>query len=303
MVASLSVIIVNWRQEHQTLRCVAAFRRWKTFKPELFVVDNESSEKSREALTNELDANELIRGHTNLGYAGGNNLGIARALHSGTPFVLLMNNDAAIEETDMIRLIDRLQENPRVAIIGPVLHESRECGVQLYVGGNDIANNVLTRKTAELHDLPCMPGYPLNDVDYVPGTVFLTRRNAFEQIGYLDEDYFFSGEIADFCKRARDGGYRVCVDLESEAQHDASKTPHAVRETLYVYYSLRNRFLYAKKHYPLEKAKYLVRWSSLCIVEFCRALATGKLRKARAILLALAHGGTGRFGNRNAAFL
>jgi len=303
MVASLSVIIVNWRDEQQTLRCVAAFRRWKTLKPELIVVDNESSEKSRQDLSSELGANELVRSQANLGYAGGNNLGIARALHSGAPFVLLINNDAAIEETDMIRLIDRLQENPRIAIIGPVLHERRECGVQLCIGGKDIAKNVLTRQAADLHDIPRVPGYPFNDVDYVPGTVFLARRSVFEQIGHLDEDFFFSGEIADFCKRARDRGHRVCVDLESQAQHNAGKTPQSVRETLYVYYSLRNRFLYAKKHYPHEKAKYLARWSSLCLVEFGRALATGKLRKARAILLALAHGGTGRFGNQNAAFL
>ena len=148
-----------------------------------------------------------------------------------------------------------------------------------------------------------MPGYPLNDVDYVPGTVFLARRSVFEQIGLLDEEFFFSGEIADFCKRARNGGHRVCVDLEVEAQHDASETPQAVRETLYVYYSLRNRFLYAKKHYPLEKTKYLALWSRLCLVELGRALAAGKPRKARAILLAIAHGCTGRFGNQNAAFL
>ena len=51
MVASLSVIIVNWRDEQQTLRCVAEFRRWKTLKPELIVVDNESSEKSRQDLS------------------------------------------------------------------------------------------------------------------------------------------------------------------------------------------------------------------------------------------------------------
>ena len=81
--------------------------------------------------------------------------------------------------------------------------------------------------------------------------------SVFEQIGLLDEEFFFSGEIADFCKRARNGGHRVCVDLEVEARHDASDTPQTRRETLYVYYSLRNRFLYAKKHYPLEKAKYL----------------------------------------------
>jgi len=303
MVASLSVIIVNWRDEQQTLRCVAGFRRWTTLRPELIVVDNESSEKSRKDLSSELGPNELVRSQANLGYAGGNNLGIARALHSGTTFILLINNDATIEETDMSRLIDRLRGDTRVAIIGPVLHERRQGTVQRYIGGKDIAKNVLTRQAAELCGIPRLPGYPLCDVDYVPGTVFLARRNVFEQIGYLDEDFFFSGEIADFCKRARDRGHRVCVDLESQAQHDAGTTPSTVRETLYVYYSLRNRFLYAKKHYPFEKAKYLARWSSLCLVEFGRALATGKLRKARAILLALAHGCAGRFGNRNAAFL
>ena len=90
---------------------------------------------------------------------------------------------------------------------------------------------------------------------------------------------------------------------EAEARHDTSAASQPLRDTLYVYYSLRNRFLYAKKHYPSEQAKYLALWSGLCLVELGRALATGKLRKARAILLAIAHGCTGRFGNRNAAFL
>jgi GT2 family glycosyltransferase len=146
-------------------------------------------------------------------------------------------------------------------------------------------------------------GYPLADVDYVPGTIFLARRGAFEQIGDLDVDFFFSGEIADFCKRARNSGYRVCIDLQAQARHDTRMVPQSLRDTLYVYYNLRNRFLYAKKHYPSEQAKYLARWSGLCLVEGGRALAAGKLRKARAILLALAHGCTGRFGNRNAVFL
>jgi len=303
MVASLSVIIVNWRDEQQTLRCVAAFRRWKTLRPDLIVVDNESSEKSRKDLSSELGSNELVRSQANLGYAGGNNLGIARALENGAPFVLLLNNDAAIEETDMIRLIDRLRDHPDIAIIGPVLHERLQGGVHYYIGGKDIAQSVLTRKAAKLEDLPRVPGFPLNDVDYVPGTVFLARRSVFEQIGFLDEDFFFSGEIADLCKRARDRGHRVCVDLGAKAQHDASETSQPVRDTLYVYYSLRNRFLYAKKHYPSEQAKYLALWSGLCLVELGRALAAGKLRKARAILLAVAHGCTGRFGNQNAAFL
>jgi GT2 family glycosyltransferase len=303
MVADLSVIILNWREEQQTIHCVDALRRWQTLKPELLVVDNESSDRSRKALAGALAANELICSQANLGYAGGNNLGIGHALQNRAPFVLLLNNDAAIEETDTIRLIDRLRDQPRVAIIGPVLHEQQEGGIQCYIGGRDIGQSVLTRKAASIEDVPRVTGYPLADVDYVPGAVFLARRSVFEQIGDLDEDFFFSGEIADFCKRARGAGYRVCVDLQAQARHDTRAAPRSLRDTLYVYYNLRNRFLYAKKHCPSEQTKYLARWSGLCLVEGGRALAAGKLRKSRAILLALAHGCTGRFGNRNAAFL
>ena len=277
MVADLSVVIVNWREEERTLRCIASLRHWETLKPELFVVDNESSKRSRKAFGNAVGPNELICSQANLGYAGGNNLGIAGALRSGTPFILLLNSDAAITEKDVIRLLDRLRGNPSIGILGPVLHERQQDRGQCYIGGKNILRNALTCEAMKLEDLPRVPGYPLHEVDYVPGTVFLARRSVFEQIGLLDEEFFFSGEIADFCKRARNRGHRVCVDLEVVAQHDASETPQAVRETLYVYYSLRNRFLYAKKHYPLEKAKYLALWTRLCLVELGRALAAGKL--------------------------
>ena len=303
MVADLSVVIVNWRNEERTLRCLSSVRGWGALKPQIFVIDNESTETSRKALGNALGTNELICSQANLGYAGGNNLGIERALRSSSLFVLLLNSDAVIVEKDGIRLLNRLRDNPGIAILGPVLHEYQPGTVQCHIGGKDIARNILTRQFADRDALTSVPNYPLIDVDYVPGTVFLARRSVFEQIGLLDEQFFFSGEIADFCKRARDGGHRVCVDLEVEARHDASEAPQTLRDTLYVYYSLRNRLLYAKKHHRLEQFKYLTFWWKLCVTEFVKALAQGRLRKARAILLAILHGCTNRFGNQNAAFL
>ena len=147
------------------------------------------------------------------------------------------------------------------------------------------------------------PGYPLKDVDYVPGAVLLARRSLFDRIGLLDEQFFFSGEIADLCKRAMDGGQKVCVDLKCKARHDTRQTPERLRAALYVYYSLRNRRLFAMKHYPADSTKYLASWAKLCLVEFARALAKGNLRKARAIALAFTHGCKSRFGDQNAAFL
>ena len=203
----------------------------------------------------------------------------------------------------MVRLLARLARDPSMGAIGPVIHERQHDSVVCLIGGKDIARNVATRMTADPAELATVPGYPLIEVDYVPGAVLLARRGLFETIGLLDEQYFFSGEIADFGKRARDKGYRLCVDLDVHAAHNVWETQQELRDTLYIYYSLRNRMLYARKHYPEERFKYLALWSKVCLLEAGRALTHKKFGKARAFLLALAHAATNRFGNRNNAFL
>ena len=302
MVADLCVIVVNWRDETRTLRCISAIREWNALEPTLLVVDNQSTSTSRKTLGAVLGPNELVFSETNLGYAGGNNLGIERALRSTASFFLLLNSDAAIEEEGVMSLLDRMRHHPEIAVIGPVLHEEQQGIAQSYAGGNDILHGALTRRPIKPETASNIPGYPLCDVDYVPGAVSLVRRSLFEQVGLLDEDFFFSGEIADLCLRARGRGHRVCVDLAAEAHHDIGEARN-LRDTLYVYYSMRNRLLYAKKHHRAERGRYLAHWLGLCLAELGKALAQGKVFKARAILLAVVHGCTNRFGNQNASFL
>ncbi len=300
---NLAVIIVNWRNEEDTLRSAAAVRDWNSLKPKLIVVDNESTEGSRKALASTLDVRDLISSEINLGYGGGNNLGITRALAGNAKYVLLLNSDADISEAGVTRLVDRLEANPEISILGPVIHEQQHGGVICVIGGRDIALSRSTRIAADPNALAEVPGYPLNHVDYVPGAVFLARRTLFEEIGLLDEQFFFSGEIADLCKRARDKRHRLCVDLEVEAHHDTGRQPQQVRETLYAYYSVRNRILYARKHYPDRRVRHFSFWAMTSGLEIAKALAKRKRAKARAIFLALAHAYANRSGNQNAAFM
>jgi GT2 family glycosyltransferase len=302
MTSSLAVVIVNWRREELTLRCVSMVRNWSTLKPRLVVIDNQSNEQSQRTLSKSLHLNELLRSQRNLGYAGGNNLGIRHALQGSPAFVLLLNNDAQVTEGSICQLLKRFEQNPDVAILGPVLNESH-CGiVRIQIGGKDLLRNSLTRHTIAPNEIPSLPGYPLIDVEYVPGSVFLARAGLFEKVGSLDERFFFSGEIADLCKRTRESGDRVCIDLEVEALHDSDETPSSLRDTLYVYYSLRNRLLYATKHYPSRPIKNFVRWLKLCSSELGKAIVQARLSKARAIALAILHACANRYGNQNDAF-
>jgi GT2 family glycosyltransferase len=303
MASDLCVVVINWRREVQTLRCISSIRRWRTLKPLLVVVDNQSTSDSKLTLNGALSPDELICSEANVGYAGGNNLGIAHASHLDASFILLLNSDAAIAETDVSRLLGRLRRYPAVAILGPMLIEHRQDITTRYAGGRDILQHASTRTILEEDDLAGRHACPLIDVEYVPGAVFMSRRSLFEEIGALDEQFFFSGEIADLCRRAREHGQRVCIDLTVEASHNIEETPQSLRDTLYVYYGLRNRLLYAKKHEPARRIRFFVLWLRLCLTELVKALAHMRLRKARAILLAIAHGSTSRFGNQNDCFL
>jgi GT2 family glycosyltransferase len=120
------------------------------------------------------------------------------------------------------------------------------------------------------------------DVDYVPGTVALVARRVFEVAGLLDEDYFFAGEMADLCLRARQLGFRCVADPRARACHDLDRSS-AIRERLHAYYVYRNRFLYLRKHYSRRK-----RWLyPLWIVRDARGALASLLRgnrpRARAI--------------------
>jgi GT2 family glycosyltransferase len=300
---SLAVILLNWHNERQTLLCARTIAAWQELSPHLYVVDNESTQATSRTLADALVSADLICSPLNLGYAGGNNLGVRRALATHR-YILLLNSDVDISEAAAIWLLERLEANPQISILGPLIHETRDGRAHLLVGGRDIARYPSTRTAIAPSELKKLPGYPLRPVDYVSGTVFLARAGVFAETGLLDEEYFFSGEIADFCKRVKDRGREIYVDLEVEARHDPGQAPPPhVRETLYVYYGLRNRFLYVTKHHAAEKVKYFAYWTMLGVLALVRAIGLGRLGKARAIILALTHAYAGRYGNQNANFL
>ena len=195
------------------------FMRWQKLQPKVLIIDNESTEASRAALREFIGADQLVCSATNLGYSGGNNLGIEHALAAGCEYILLLNADADLPEDSARRLLKRLEENPQVSILGPVIVEAPHGWDQPLAGGRDIARHVFTRVKLRRDRIKRLRDYPLRAVDYVPGTVFLARAELFRDTGLLDEKYFFSGEIADLCKRASAKAQGICIDLEVEVRH------------------------------------------------------------------------------------
>lgn len=296
----LAVVILNWNQAADTVRCAEAVAAWTSVTPDIWVVDNASQDGSRDLIAKQCPAVHVLASDNNLGFAGGNNLALRRIMTTQADAVFLLNNDAAIAEDQVQRLLAELETQPHLGVVGPLLDERRGQVRVITAGGRDIARHLATRREYRAQDLPSLIATRrLIDVDYVPGTVALIRSEVFRKVGLFDEDYFFSGEMADFCRRAGDKSYASAICPRARATHEPGG---GARSTLYRYYTLRNRFLYIRKFYPAQCAVYAGLWSAVALAMAARSLIQGRPAEARAAWRALRDGLAGRFGNRNALF-
>ncbi len=292
----IAVIILNWNAAADTLRCVQHIATWQRLQPEVWVVDNASTDNSRDLIAQAAPRVHLIQNQTNLGYAGGNNQGVRRAIDSGADFVMLLNNDAAINEESVLKLVDTLRNNPKIGIIGPLMYDADQRERLLNAGGQNLIRHLTS------HITHTRMTERLQLVDYVPGTVLLSRADLFRTVGLLDEAYFFSGELPDFCERAKRQGFLSGIDTQAKAYHAVHRSSE-FRETLYVYYIIRNRFRFIRKFCRFSKPFFMGFWTLYSVALAAKVRLNGQSHTATAIRLGLLDGLRGQFGGQNSRVL
>ncbi|KAA3658852.1 MAG: glycosyltransferase family 2 protein [Chloroflexi bacterium] len=286
----LFVVILNWNAAEDTIQCVKNMDEWQVIQPTIWVVDNNSHDDSVDQIRQRYPSVRLICNKTNLGFSGGSNRGMEAALAEGNAPILLLNNDARIGEDDVIRLGQTLEENRSWGFIMPLLVEA-ETGELVTVG----RKNPVTHLQSAILELP--DGDPMVEVEAVSGTAVLVNPEMLRQVGLLDEQFFFSAEIAELCLRANKAGYKCAVDVRASASHSVGSSP-SLRSTLYVYYIVRNRFLILRKHYRYHVPLFLF-WVAYSLALAGKLLLLGERPSARAAWLASWDGVWGRFGNQN----
>ncbi len=282
---NLHVILLAWRDPADALQQYERIKAWK-IAPKVTLVHNEGAGLPSKAGLTYLPLAE------NRGYAGGINAGLQALPTAPSSVVLLLNNDAVIDERDIQTLVGHLEAHPDIGLIGPVLQEGATCSY----GGRDPLRYIHTRITWA----PATTSI-LHDVDYVPGTALLLRSELLQSVGLLNETFFFSGEIADYCRRARQSGWRCALATDALTRHDAADS-EGLRSSLYRYYTLRNRFLMARnRHKGSQRTAWYAYWTLIGLLMWLKTLARDRAG-ARAISLALRDGWHGTFGNQNGLF-
>ncbi len=293
MTTELAIIILNWNATDDTIRCVREIAAWERLRPAIWVVDNSSAGDDVETIAHACPEAHIVRNPSNLGFSGGSNRGIQAARQAGDVPILLLNNDASIDEASVAHMLQTLQEDDTIGLVGPLLFDNDDAHTFISAGAK---NPVLHHQTRVV----TLPQAKIQEVEAISGTAILIRPAVFEAVGLLDEDYFFSTELADLCRRARQtAGYRCVIDARAHAYHHVSRSA-GFRSALYPYYIARNRFLYVRKFYPALPQLLLTGfWASYSLALSVKLRLTGERAACRAVWLGLVDGLQGRFGGQN----
>jgi GT2 family glycosyltransferase len=192
----------------------------------------------------------LIQTGANLGFAGGNNVGLRYAAARGdASYVWLLNNDTVVHPRALLGMVRTAELDPGVGMVGSkLLYYDEPDRIQAVGGGRIVPWQGLTRFLGEGEEDRRQWETPL-DPDYITGASLLVRTALAEEVGGLDERYFLYSEEVDWCLRARERGWKLRYAPESLVWHKGGKSV-GHRSPLHDYHTVRGMLLLVRRFYP-----------------------------------------------------
>lgn len=253
--ASVATVVLHHRHPQDTIRCARSIRRSTYRNQRLIVVHNEAEPAEATQLRSALGPVTVIESAENLGYAGGNNLGIRYALDLGVDFVWLLNPDTIVEPGTLERLVETAAEHPEAGLLGGLAryHGRRPPTVWCNGGAVDWSRGGATWHIDDGRPVRSARTDGPFPADYVSGACMLVRREVFGDIGLLPEHYFLYFEETHFAASARATGWEVLQEPRAQLDHDKRSTGR-LPAPYYVYYFVRNRLSFARDVGGVEPA-------------------------------------------------
>lgn len=287
----IAIVILHFHQQELTDNCLASVKNLQTdkFKIETIVVNNNTQEKI-DSLEKKYPTVLFLKTQKNLGFTGGNNLGLKKALKNKADFFLILNNDTLLDKNLIKELLKTAHEDKQIGILGPKIyfaagyefhrdryHPQERGKVIWYAGGLIDRQNLVCshRGVDEIdHGQYQIPG----ETAFVSGCAMLIKKEVLKKIGFFDEKYFLYLEDVDFCQRAKKAGFKVVFVPQAKLWHLNAQSSE-VGGQLQDYYLTRNRLLFGLRYGPLrtkiallKESLFLLRggrfWQKIAVKDF-----------------------------------
>lgn len=285
----LAAVVVNWNGGDDTLTALESLAGIDTI-----CVDNGSTDGSADVIAEHFPGVDLIRVGMNLGFAGGSNVGIGRALDRGADWLLLLNSDAVAEPGLANALEEGAAARPDAGLLACVIFFEDGETVQ-YAGAR--FNALLGYSGRQSGHGGKSFDARMRDVDRVDGAAFAVSREAIEGAGPLDERLFAYVEDVDWSLRIRAAGFATVLVPDARVRHKGSASTGGSRSTANLYYDTRNTIVVAERYRPLPIGLRSVRRGVIVGAHLVQAGMRGV--GARAVVAGWRDARRGRLGQRS----
>lgn len=253
----VSIIILNWNGMKDTIECLESVRKIDYPSYEVIVVDNDSADSSPEEIKRLVPKATLIKNKENLGFAGGNNVGIRYALERNAEYVWLLNNDTTVKADALTNLVASSEASSKIGLASPIIYDYFDRSKAQFRGAYFDYKNFFV----ELYHNDSISELHKKDVS-LWGTALLVKREIIDKIGYLNEKYFAYWEDGEYSYRVLRAGYINIIEPSATVFHkyhviDEKRTlpPH------FYYYMTRNEYFFWTENIPnVKKMKFLRRY-------------------------------------------
>jgi len=247
----LSIITINYNGYADTCELIESIKKHiHDIAYEIIIVDNASLNSEALLLQQRYPGTKVIPSEKNLGFAGGNNIGMQQAQGE---YLLLLNNDTYFKDNSICRMIELLKQNPQIGMVSPLIKYARDEQTIQYAGFTPLSPITLRNK-----GIGC--GEPDNGqyasayrTAFAHGAAMLLKKDLPEIIGYMPEIYFLYYEEMDWCTHLGRKGYEIWVEPRCIVYHKESCST-GQDSPLKAFYMTRNRLLYAKRNLDMLSA-------------------------------------------------
>ncbi|MFN3919409.1 MAG: methyltransferase domain-containing protein [Methylohalobius sp.] len=248
----VAIIILNWNGKNDTLECLNSIRSINYPKSnfEILVVDNGSTDNSVLEISKEFPEVNIIETGKNLGYTGGNNVGISWALSRKSDYILILNNDTIVDPNILNAFVSCSRLIPEAGIFG--------AKISFYSNPDTLYHTGMKWK-------PSYPGFELlgygvkdnvfldriSEVNCLSGCALFIKSEVIKKVGLFDERFFLAFGDVDLCYTANAKGFKCIYVPEAKVLHKVSASFGKERSPMAIYFWTRNFFLWSEKHLEL----------------------------------------------------
>jgi GT2 family glycosyltransferase len=259
----VSALVVSYNAKDQLLQCLQTFFAAADVPVEAVVVDNDSSDGSAAAVTDEFPQATVLVQPKNLGYGRAANLGLERCQGR---FVLLLSSAVTMDPQSVGRMADFLMTRPDAGAVGPKLvlpdggldpDARRAFPIPRTMFYRTVGLSRLFPKSARFgrYNMGHLPESDVHEMDAGSGACLMVRMAAMERVGFFDPRYFMFGEDVDLCYRLKLGGWKVFYLPTAGATHQVSPaTPEMERQMSYERH--RSMWAYHFKHHAEDVSAF-----------------------------------------------